>query len=83
MPYNFRMMGLMGGLGGPGVFPRGMLLGGPAGALMGPHGFPLFAPRPPNKEELVGRFKELLMDKGVRGRRGPERRRGRGLRGPK
>ncbi|KXZ50854.1 hypothetical protein GPECTOR_14g106 [Gonium pectorale] len=46
--------GMMYGMGPPGAFPPGGLR--PAG---------LFAPRPPSKDELVGRFKELLMDKGV------------------
>ncbi|GIL74510.1 hypothetical protein Vretifemale_4510, partial [Volvox reticuliferus] len=70
------MPGGLGGLGGLVPYGRtmGMMAGGFPGARMaamlgGPHallpGHPLLVPRPPSKDELVGRFKELLMDKGV------------------
>lgn len=71
---------------GRGVLPLGHAPGGPMGLLYGNvgggmmmmggmmGGRPPFAPRPPSREELVGRFKDLLLDKGVR-------RRGRGVQG--
>lgn len=49
--------------------PMGLLYGNVGGGMgmmagmMG--GRPPFAPRPPSREELVGRFKDLLLDKGV------------------